>query len=146
MRTTRDKFLIAVGAGLLVTATALIVNMATMQFDRALMLRQLVGHVVAGLVTVLVALAIQLKYEGLYYRFAMDRVAIVAELNHHVRNAVFPLCLAVQRSGDAEASRMANDSVERINVALRDAMADAFTRNIDSASPQLVPSTREVAA
>ena len=146
MRTTRDKFLIAVGAGLLVTATALIVNMATMQFDRALMLRQLVGHVVAGLVTVLVALAIQLKYEGLYYRFAMDRVAIVAELNHHVRNAVFPLCLAVQRSGDAEASRMANDSVERINLALRDAMADAFTRNIDSASPQLVPSTREVAA
>jgi hypothetical protein len=146
MRTTRDKFLIAVGAGLLVTATALIVNMATMQFDRALMLRQLVGHVVAGLVTVLVALAIQLKYEGLYYRFAMDRVAIVAELNHHVRNAVFPLCLAVQRSGDAEANRMANDSVERINLALRDAMADAFTRNIDSASPQLVRSTREVAA
>jgi hypothetical protein len=146
MKTTRDKFLISVGAGLLVTVTALLVNMATMQFDRALMLRQLVGHIVAGLVTVLVALAIQLKYEGLYYRFAMDRVAIVAELNHHVRNAVFPLCLAVQRSGDAEANRMANDSVERINLALRDAMADAFTRNIDSASLQLVRSTREVAA
>jgi hypothetical protein len=146
MQSTRDKFLIALGAGLLVTVTALLVNMAAMQFDRTLTLRQLVGHVVAGVVTVLVAIAIQLKYEGLYYRFAMDRVAIVAELNHHVRNAVFPLCLAVQRGGDAEANRMANDSVERINIALRDAMADAFTRNFDSVGPHLVRSTRDVAA
>jgi hypothetical protein len=146
MKRTRDKFLVAVIAGSLVTVTALIVNMATMQFDRTLIVRQLVGNVVAGLVTVLVALAIQLKYEGLYYRFAMDRVAIVAELNHHVRNAVFPLCLAVQRTGDAEANRMANDSVERINIALRDAMADAFTRNVDSAGPLLVRSARDVAA
>ena len=34
---------------------------------------------------------------------AMERAAIVAELNHHVRNAIFPLCLAVQRSGDGDA-------------------------------------------
>lgn len=146
MKTMRDKFVIAVGAGVLVTVTALIVNMATVQFDRALMVRQLVGHVVAGLVTVLVTLAVQLKYEGLYYRFAMDRVAIVAELNHHVRNAVFPLCLAVQRSGDAEANRMANDSVERINIALRDAMSDAFTRNVDYPGPQLLRPTGDAAA
>ena len=146
MKTTRDKFLLAVGAGLLVTVTAVIVNAASMQFDRAMIVRQLVGHIVAGVVTTLAALAIRLKYEGLYYRFAMDRVAIVAELNHQVRNAVFPLCLAVQRTGDADANRMSNDAVERINVALRDAMSDAFARNIDYLAPQEPPLHRGVAA
>jgi hypothetical protein len=146
MKTTKDKFLLALGAGLLVTATAVIVNAATVQFDTSLILKQIVGHVVAGLVATLVAVAIQLKYEGLYYRFAMDRVAIVAEVNHHVRNAVFPLCLAIQRNGDADANRMANDAVERINLALRDAMTDAFARNIDYLAPQQQRVNRGAAA
>ncbi len=136
MRTTKHKFLLALGAGLLVTATAVTVNAATVQFDKALILKELVGHIVAGLVATLVAIAIQLTYEGLYYRFAMDRVAIVAEVNHQVRNAVFPLCLAIQRNGDVDANRMANEAMERINVALRDAMTDAFARNIDYLAPQ----------
>ncbi len=146
MKTNKDKFLLALGAGLLVTATAVIVNAATVQFDQTLIVKQLVGHIVAGLVTTLAALAIQLKYEGLYYRFAMDRVAIVAELNHQVRNAVFPLCLAIQRNGDADSNRMANDAVERINIALRDAMTDAFARNIDYLAPQQQPPVKRVAA
>jgi hypothetical protein len=146
MKTTKDKFLLALGAGLLVTATALTVNAATVQFDRTLILRQLVGHIVAGLVATLAALAIQLKYEGLYYRFAMDRVAIVAEVNHQVRNAVFPLCLALQRNGDADSNRMANNAVERINLALRDAMTDAFARNIDYSIPEKKPVRSAVAA
>ncbi len=146
MKTTKDKFLLALGAGLLVTATAVTVNAATVQFDQSLIIKQLVGHIVAGLVTTLATLAIQLKYEGLYYRFAMDRVAIVAEVNHQVRNAVFPLCLAIQRNGDADSNRMANDAVERINIALRDAMTDAFARNIDYLAPQEPPIRRSAAA
>ncbi len=146
MKTTKDKFLLALGAGLLVSATAITVNAATVQFDQALILKQLVGHIVAGLVATLAALAIQLKYEGLYYRFAMDRVAIVAELNHQVRNAVFPLCLAVQRNGDADSNRMANEAVERINIALRDAMTDAFARNIDYLAPHQETASRHAAA
>ena len=146
MKTTKDTFLLALGAGLLVTTTAITVNAATVQFDRTLILRQLVGHIVAGLVTTLAAVAIQLKYEGLYYRFAMDRVAIVAELNHQVRNAVFPLCLAIQRNGDADSNLMANDAVERINLALRDAMTDAFARNVEYLAPREHPVKRGVAA
>lgn len=61
----------------------------------------------------------------------MDRVAIVAELNHQVRNAVFPLCLSVQRKGDTESNRIANDAVERINIALRDGIwGNGFTPRV----------------
>jgi hypothetical protein len=56
---------------------------------------------------------------------------IVAEMNHHVRNAVFPLCLAVHSKGEPESDRLATEAVERINLALRDAMSDAFSRNLD---------------
>jgi len=131
MRPMRDKVLLAIGAGLLVSLTAFFVNFTNVPFEKGLLLRVATGDVMAGLVTGLVALAIQLRYDGMYYRFAMERAGIVAELNHHVRNAVFPLCLAVQRNGEAEASRLATEAVERINVALRDAMSDAFARNVD---------------
>jgi len=47
-----------------------------------------------------------------------------------VRNAVFPMCLAVQRTGDADANRVANDSVDKINIALRDAISDALAQNV----------------
>ena len=131
MHPTREKFLIALVAGLVVTATALIVNATGIPYDRRVWTQVAVGDFIGGLIAALVALAIQLKNDGSYYRFAMERAAIVAELNHHVRNAVFPLCLAVQRAGDAEGNRLASEAVERINVALRDAMTDAFARNVE---------------
>lgn len=143
MHSTREKFLIALVAGLVVTATALIVNATGIPFDRRLWTQVAVGDFIAGLIAALVALAIQLKNDGAYYRFAMERAAIVAELNHHVRNAVFPLCLAVQRSADAEGNRLANDAVERINIALRDAMSDAFSRNVDYGEAPRAISGRE---
>jgi len=37
------------------------------------------------------------------------------------------LCLAVQKSGDKDASQLANEAVERINVALKEATADAIS-------------------
>ena len=114
MTTTRSKILLAIGAGLLVAATSMIINLSNVAFDRGLFMRLVVGNAMAGLVTGLVALAIQLKYDGVYYRFSMERAGIIAELNHHVRNAVFPLCLAVQRGGDIEANRLATDSVGKM--------------------------------
>jgi hypothetical protein len=55
----------------------------------------------------------------------------VAELNHHVRNAIFPLCIAVQRAGDADALRLSNEAVERINIAMKDAATDVFAMRVD---------------
>jgi histone H3/H4 len=43
---------------------------------------------------------------------------------------MFPLCLAVQRLGDAEANRVANEAIERINIALKEAAADVFAQKV----------------
>jgi hypothetical protein len=146
MKTMREKVLLALGSGLLVALTAFVVNMSNVAFDRGLFLRLGVGDVMAGLVAGLLALAIQLRYDGVYYRFAMERAGIVAEMNHHVRNAVFPLCLIVHSKGDPESSRLATDAVERINVALRDAMTDAFLKNVDYGVAPAPVRSRDMAA
>src|SRR5215472_12154403 len=90
MNTVVHKISIAVICGVIVAAAAAGVQLATLGVDKGTMAPQLIGDLVAGLVAIVVALAIHLRYESVYYRFAMERAAIVAELNHHVRNAVFP--------------------------------------------------------
>lgn len=133
MRTTRkqSKILVAVAAGLVVAAVASAVDALMIPVERPLMVNQFIGDFIAGLMAVIVCLAIQLRQEEVHYQTAIDRAAIVAELNHHVRNAVFPLCLVVQKLGDGDAIRMANEAVERINIALKDATADALSGRVD---------------
>src|SRR5512138_2593062 len=117
----REKKLgVAVLSGLIVSLAAAGVHLATLPIDRAIIVHELIGDFVAGLTTIVVCLAIQLRQEEVHYRTAIDRAAIIAEVNHHIRNAVFPLSLAVQKSGDPESIRVANEAVERINIALKD--------------------------
>jgi hypothetical protein len=137
MNTVVHKISIAVICGVIVAAAAAGVQFATLGVEKGTMAPQLIGDLVAGLVAIVVALAIHLRYESVYYRFAMERAAIVAELNHHVRNAVFPLCLAVQRTGDADANALATESLEKVNLALRDAITDALSGNVDYSTPPL---------
>ena len=125
------KIRLAVYCGLIVTAISVAVHAATLPMERTLFLHAGIGDVIAGLTAIIVCLAIQLRQEEVHYRTAMERAAIVAELNHHVRNAVFPVCLAVQKVGDAEAIKTANEAVERINLALKDATADALSGRTD---------------
>ena len=95
--------------------------------DSSLATHILLGDLIAALATTIVCLAIQLRQEEVHFASAMSRAAIVSELNHHVRNAVFPLCLAVQKLGDKDASLVATEAVERINIALKEATADAIS-------------------
>jgi len=129
--TNTGKVTVAVGCGLLVGVIAGAVHLAIMPRDPATMQQWIVGDLIAALTAIIVCLGIQLKQEEVHYRTAMERAAIVAELNHHVRNAVFPLCLAVQKSGDSDALKAANDAVDRINIALKDATADAFSGRVE---------------
>jgi len=125
------KIRLSVYCGVIVTLIATTVHVVTLPTERMLLLHAGIGDVIAGLTAIIVCLAIQLRQEEVHYRTAMERAAIVAELNHHVRNAVFPVCLAVQKVGDAEAIKTANEAVERINLALRDATADALSGRTD---------------
>lgn len=132
-RRTRNgsKLAVAVLCGFIVALIAAGVHLATMTLDRITIVHAMLGDFIAGLTTVVVCLAIQLRQEEVHYRTAIERAAIVAELNHHVRNAIFPLCLAIQKTGDADSIKVANDSVERINLALKDATADALSGRTD---------------
>lgn len=126
-----SKIGVAVFCGFIVALIAAGVHLSVLTLDRNTMLHAMLGDFIAGLTAVVVCLAIQLKQEEVHYDTSIERAAIVAELNHHVRNAIFPLCLAVQKVGDAEALKAANDAVERINIALRDATTDALSGKMD---------------
>ena len=123
----RGKVTVAVAGGVLVGVMASISHLVTLPMDRAIIVHSLVGDTIAALTAVVVCLAIQLRHEEVHYQTAIERAAIVAELNHHIRNAVFPLSLAVHKVGDAEAIGAADGAVERINIALQDATADALS-------------------
>jgi len=113
---------------LIVGGSALAIHWTTIAHDdKVLQTHILLGDLIAALATMIVCLAIQLRQEEVHFASAMSRAAIVSELNHHVRNAVFPLCLAVQKLGDKDASQVANEAVERINIALKEATADAIS-------------------
>jgi hypothetical protein len=134
-RKNEHKFLRAALGGLIVALASILIDLSLLSVGHPVLLHQLVGDLIGGLVAALVFLALQLKYEEMHYRFAIERAGIVAELNHHVRNAVFPLCVTIQRVGDVESNRIANDAVERINIALRDAITDAFSSRVDYGTP-----------
>ena len=126
------RVLIGLLAGLISGFGAAAVHLTTMPvLDRGFLVPEILGDVVAGLLAVVVCLAVQLKQEEIHYRASIERVAIVAEVNHHVRNAIFPLCLAAQKTGDPQSVRIASEAVEKINLALRDATTDALSRRIE---------------
>jgi len=130
-RKTEYKVLKAVGAGALVWAVSSVAELALVPVDRSLIARQIIANFVGGLVAVIVTLAVQLRHEEVHFQVAMERAAIVAELNHHVRNAIFPMLIAVQSLGNADAKKIADEAVERINIALKDATTDALSRRVD---------------
>jgi len=130
-RKRERKVLKAVAAGALVWIVASLADIALMPIERGLIPHQAMANLIGGLVATVVTLAIQLKHEEVHYQVGMERAAIIAELNHHVRNAVFPMHVALLRIGDAEAKKIADDAVERINVALKDATADALAGRVE---------------
>lgn len=125
------KVLKALAAGILVWLVSSVAQWALLPIDRSLIARQIIANSIGGLVAVIVTLAIQLRHEEVHSQVAMERAAIVAELNHHVRNAIFPMHVAVQTLGDADAKKIADEAVERINVALKDATTDALAGRVD---------------
>jgi hypothetical protein len=124
MRTIRRKILLALLSGFMVAGVTIGLDVAFARFEHPLA-HLVIAGCIAGLLTIVFTLALQLKQEEQHYLFAAERAAVLAEVNHHVRNAIFPLCVAVQRSGDPDASRLVTECVERINMALRDASVNA---------------------
>lgn len=121
---------VALLGGVLVFVAGMSVGWALLPHDRTSLVHELIANSITGLITIVIALSIQLRHEERYYRFAAERAAHMAELNHDVRNAVFPLCLAAQRSGEPESDRLAQEAMARLDIALRDAAVDAYSGKV----------------
>jgi hypothetical protein len=130
------KVLAAVATGALVWAASSFANLVLMPIDRTSLTRQLVANFIGGLMGVIAALVLCLRHEEVHYQLAIERAAVIAELNHHIRNAVFPLRIAVQSLGNAEANKIADEAMERVNIALKDATTDALARRVNYAAPE----------
>lgn len=136
MQYKRDhKILYAIVCGLIVTGTGVLIDVSLLPFEKVIIAHQMMGDCIAGVVATLIFLALQLKHEETHYRFSMEKAAAVGELNHHVRNAIFPLCVAVQRLGDADSNKIANEAVERINIALKEAAVDVYAQKVNYGAP-----------
>jgi hypothetical protein len=130
MRNRIGKLGLALLGGAAVFAAGMAVELALLGHDRRTVVLSLIANCTAALVATIAGLTFQLNHEEHHFRFAMEKAVAIAELNHHVRNAVFPLFLAVQRSNDPESNRLANEAMSRIDIALRDASIDAYSGKI----------------
>jgi hypothetical protein len=135
MRTTPRKILLGLLSGFMVAGVTIGLDMFFVRFEH-LSAHLVIAGCIAGLLTIIFMLALQLRQEEQHYLFAAERAAVLAEVNHHVRNAIFPLCVAVQRSGDPDATRLVTECVERINMALRDASVDASVGRFAGTRPE----------
>ena len=130
MKNRISKLGLALLGGVTVFVAGMAVDLALLGHERRTVILSLIANSTAALVATIAGLTFQLNYEERHFRFAMEKAVAIAELNHHVRNAVFPLFLAVQRLNDPESNRLANEAMSRIDIALRDASIDAYSGKI----------------
>ncbi len=130
MKKRISNFGFAVIGGAAVFIAGMVVDFALLGHERRSVIAFLIGNCVSGLVAIIAGLTFQLRQEERHYRFATEKALTMAELNHHVRNAVFPLVLAIERTQDPESNRLANEAMSRLDSALRDAAIDAYSGKI----------------
>jgi hypothetical protein len=131
------NFGLALLGGIAVFVSGLVADLGLLGHERHMLVFLMIANCIAGLVAVVAGLAFHLNQEERHFRFATEKAVAMAELNHHVRNAVFPLLLAVERMQDAESSRLANEAMSRLDIALRDAAVDAYSGKIRYAEEEL---------
>jgi len=130
MKSRIGNFGFAMIGGAVVFISGMVVDLALLGHDRRNVIAFLIANCVAGLIAIIAGLAFQLRQEERHFRFATEKAVTMAELNHHVRNAVFPLVLAVERTQDPESNRLASEAMSRLDIALRDAAVDAYSGKI----------------
>lgn len=72
----------------------------------------------ALIVSCLTAKLVQISRER--HRLTMARMQVIAEMNHHIRNALSPISLSVDATEDRQLKCMISEAVDRIDWALRE--------------------------
>ena len=82
-------------------------------------------------------------YEQHRYKRLRERLRVISEMNHHVRNALQPILYAPQSSMDREQQvKVVRDCVGRIQWALREVLPSDFSEESTSVWPVAQPPSK----
>lgn len=111
-----------------VFAIAFIADWLAFQAGHSLM-RFVVSNIVTAVLTSALALTLVSRASE-RRRVVHERLRILAELNHHIRNALEVIQMSAHTTKDKQAIATINEAADRIQVALREILGDAPTPRI----------------
>lgn len=115
-------WLLALGFGLIVLLSGAVLDVLVQQVQHhheALWSAIALSDYLAALIAAALFYRV-LWYERARRRAIRRRLEIIAEINHHVRNAVYVISLSTHSSQDVEMVRLIQDSLKRIDWALKE--------------------------
>ena len=80
-------------------------------------------------------------YEHHQHRIVLEKMRVIAEMNHHVRNALQPIIDSPDVKEQAEQVRIIQEGTRRIEWALREVLPGEDTFSPDAKSPSSRPSS-----
>lgn len=107
---------IAVGFGIFLIGV--LVDAAARHYRIGSLWEIVLGDMLAGVLAGLIVW----RYEVRRQRIVMDRLRVIAEMNHHVRNALQVVSYSAATHEDAHQAKITRESVDRIEWALREVL------------------------
>ena len=80
-------------------------------------------------------------YEHHQHRVILEKMRVIAEMNHHVRNALQPIIYSPYVKEQAEQIKIIQEGTRRIEWALREVLPGEDTNSLDASSPTSRPSS-----
>lgn len=117
----RHSVVRAIAAGVLIGTAMLIVQIAMDSLTGPTERTLLMSDVFVGVITAIVTGA-GLRHYDAHLRADEARMRMIAEMNHHVRNALTAISLSVYAKNDPHLEKITRDSIQRIDWALREVL------------------------
>jgi hypothetical protein len=80
-------------------------------------------------------------YEHHQHKIILEKMRVIAEMNHHVRNALQPIIYSPYVKEQAEQIKIIQEGTRRIQWALREVLPGEDTNSLDANSPTSRPSS-----
>jgi hypothetical protein len=80
-------------------------------------------------------------YEHHQHKVILEKMRVIAEMNHHVRNALQPIIYSPYVKEQAEQIKIIQEGTRRIQWALREVLPGEDTNSLDANSPTSRPSS-----
>ena len=111
----------AIASGVLIGTAMLVVQIAMDSLTGPTERTLLLSDVFVGIITAIVTGA-GLRHYDAHLRADEARMRMIAEMNHHVRNALTAISLSVYAKNDPHLEKITRESIQRIDWALREVL------------------------